>query len=187
MLSPRAPPLRRSGAAAGKLYSHPQTHAGLLIVSSWVKFLPKVPRSVPTPALYTVPSQLRKFVHNLLGSRSQIRNCPGHLDSVLTWKYGWDFMSLLCYTPDWRGFMGAFLPGTPSPSRAERQELPAGKEEVCQGGGSPLPAVQRNCEVVCLWTQPSSLYSPWQLPTLEHTALHGVTVNYATLQLNNDE
>lgn len=39
-------------------------------------------------------------------------------------------MSLLCYTADRRGFMGAVLPSTLSPSLAERRELPAGKEEV---------------------------------------------------------
>lgn len=33
---------------------------------------------------YTVPSQLRKCAHNLLGPRNQIRSCPGHLFSALT-------------------------------------------------------------------------------------------------------
>lgn len=99
-LSPRAPTLCRSGAPLIKLYYHLQTHTGLLIVSSWVEFLPKVLRSLSPCPPSIVPSQPRKLVHNLLGSRNQIRSCPGHLVSVLIWKYGWGFMTLFCYTVD---------------------------------------------------------------------------------------
>lgn len=181
MLSPGPPPLCRSGAAASKVYSHPQTHTGLLIVSSWVKFLPKVLRSVSSPAPYTVPSQLRKFVHNLLGSWSQIRS--------------WPLAS--CLSPDLKIWSGFYEPALLysrleriygcRPSRHPFPRSCWASGAACRRGGLPLLAVQRNCEVVCLWTQPSSLYSPWQLPTLEHIALHGVTVNYATLQLNSEE
>lgn len=44
-----------------------------------VKFLRKSRDPFPPLPPYTVPSQQRKSVHNSLGSRNQIRSCPGHL------------------------------------------------------------------------------------------------------------
>lgn len=133
-----------------KLYYHPQTHRGLLIVNSWVEFLPKVLRSLPLRPPYIVLSQLRKLVHNLLGSRNQIRSCPGHLVSVLTWKYGWGFMTLLCYTVDQREFMVQSFLAPLHPSLADWRELPARKEEIC------CCWLCKEIVKCCLCTQPSS-------------------------------
>ena len=73
------------------------------------------------------------------------------------------------------------LPSTPAPNLAHWQGLPAGKEVCCCWLCKGI--VQCSvCE-----RSPAALYSVWQLPTREHTALHGVTVNYATPELNNEE
>lgn len=78
--------------------------------------------------------------------------------------------------------MVAVLPGTPSSSLADWRELPARKEEVCCCWLCKEIVKCSVCE-----HSPAVLYSVWQLPTLKHTALHRLTVNYATPELNNED
>lgn len=141
--------------------------------------------SCPTTPL-TLSLQPKKLVHNLLGLGTKLGVDFCVLFHSWLENNGWGFMTLLCCNTGLERIYGGYTLQHPTHTHTRTHimlmsELPAHKEVCCcwPGGGIVRHGV---CE-----HSPAVLYSVWQLPTLEHTALHSVTVNYATAELNNGE
>lgn len=125
---------------------------------------------------------MRKWIHNLLGSKNQIRCSPGL--SFQSWLKNIVVVVLWpCFVIQWTRedlWLQSFLAPLPPISPIVRSCLHARRRFAVAGSAKEL------CNAV-FDRSPAVLYLVWQLPTLEHTALHRVTVNYATPELNNEE